>query len=111
MARKSIRVPGNYFSITGEKHRTIHIQNKGTGLMKGRTDTTGPGDRTANIRFTKYFDANKNNKKDASDIYAGQIAGRVSAGESKPKSLEIVPVRHHTRSGKIEVSRHFRKIH
>ena len=111
MKNKTIRIPGNYFSVTGEKNRTIHLQNKNTGLMTGRKDTSGPGDKTANIRMTKYADINKNKRVDSGDLFPGQIVGRVSQGESKPKSLDIVKVREHTRSGKFEVKRHFRKVH
>jgi hypothetical protein len=106
-----IKIPGNYFSITGEKNRTIHLQNPKSGLMTGRTDTNGKGDRTANLRVSKFFDINKNKKRDSNDLYPGQIVGRVGSGESKPSSLEVVKVREHTRNGKIEVKRHFRKIH
>lgn len=104
-----IRIPGNYFSVTPERHKTVHVMNRQTGQMTGRHNTTGQGDRTSNIRATKYFDLNKDKRRDAGDVFPGQILGRMSKGESKPKSLESVNVREHHR-GKTEVRHHFRKV-
>lgn len=106
---KTIRLPGNFYTVSPEKNKTIHVQNKRTGLMVGRGNSQS-GDGTKNLRFTKYFDLNKNNRKDDRDIYPGQVAGRLARGESKPSSLEVVPVRKHIRDH-TEIRHHFRKIH
>ncbi len=104
-----IRIPGNYYSVTGEKKKTVHIMNPNNGQMIGRKNSP-TGDRTSNIRVEKFIDVNKNKKQDAGDIYPGQILGRIGSGDKKPKALEMTQVREHDRRGNIQVRRHFRKV-
>lgn len=105
----TIRIPGNYYSVTPERKKTIHLMNKSTGQMTGRKLTNGSGDNTSNIRVTKYFDLNKNKRKDSGDLWPGRILGRNGLGQPKPKALEFVKVKEHHR-GRTEVVNHFRKV-
>lgn len=79
MATRTIVIPAKYFKITRTKS-TVGTRSKNSGRMTGRKVVNGKGDGTYTRRAIKDVDINKDGK---TDLYSGQIYGRVSSVQVK----------------------------
>lgn len=81
-----VRIGGRYYEVYPERRRYTQALQDMEGKFRGRTNRVRKGDGTKYIRIIRELDVNRDN---ITDLYPGQIIGRVSKFQKGPKPASV----------------------